>query len=86
MNVNVSIFAPIPNFFLDYPLIREKKGWFRPSRAKKLSSNWSVRLLESFFMRVWLENDRGKNFCPLIRGIRFLECPLIREFTVFILP
>ena len=27
---------------------------------------------------------RGKVLCPLIRGGRFLECPLIRDFNVFI--
>ena len=27
---------------------------------------------------------RGKRVCPLTRGVRFLECPLIRDFTSFV--
>ena len=26
----------------------------------------------------------GKKMCPVIRGVRFLECPLVRDFTVFV--
>ena len=40
-------------------------------------------LLENFFIRIWLENSFGKILCPLIRGVRLSECPLIGGSTVF---
>ena len=32
----------------------------------------------------WWMGIRGKRVCPLTRGVRFLECPLIRDFTSFV--
>ena len=35
-------------------------------------------------MRLWLEKSRWKRNCPLIRGVRLLECPLIGERTIYL--
>ena len=31
-----------------------------------------------------MNGDLGKKICPLTGGVRFLECPLIRDFTLFV--
>ena len=55
---------------------------------KILSAKWRCPLIEcppfgDFFIRIWLENSQGKIFCPLIRGVRLLGCPLIGGSTVY---
>ena len=40
------------------------------------------RLFRESTIRVWLAIRRRKWICPLIRSVRYLACPLIREFTV----
>ena len=54
--------------------------------GKQICPLISVRELPVFreiiCMRIWPTFCRGKRICPLIRGVRLLECPLNRGFTV----